>query len=199
MGKWLAAGALALVVLLIVLWRQLDAGAPAVAATPAPVVRAAPSQPIHSVTLPKQAAPVEAPEPEKPKKLDPAGDEFFYAFIEAIPKKLGMEAAECYEGKIGSRNRNAKMKLAFNVVVRNGDVTIRDIKVANDEDGKPVNTIGDPAIESCFFQKVARTTWHDDSLPDYEWPDELVIRPERGLKKFTKENREYVGAVAPKD
>jgi hypothetical protein len=30
------------------------------------------------------------------------------------------------------------------------------------------------------------------TLPDYEYPDELVIRPERS-KKYYKDNLEYVG------
>ena len=43
------------------------------------------------------------------------------------------------------------------------------------------------------MREVAATRWHDDELPDYSAPDELIIRPERGMKKFTKENIEYVG------
>ena len=31
-------------------------------------------------------------------------------------------------------------------------------------------------------------------LPDWNQDDELVIRPERGIKKFTKENMEYEGS-----
>jgi len=46
----------------------------------------------------------------------------------------------------------------------------------------------------CFKREVAATHWHDDSLPDWSAPDELVIRPERGMKKFTKENLEYEGS-----
>jgi hypothetical protein len=46
----------------------------------------------------------------------------------------------------------------------------------------------------CFRHEVEATHWHDDTLPDWNAPDELVIRPERGMKKFTKENLEYEGS-----
>ena len=54
--------------------------------------------------------------------------------------------------------------------------------------------IDDPEMVECFRREVAATHWHDDELPDWSAPDELVIRPERGMKKYTKENMEYEGS-----
>src|SRR5262249_54469616 len=108
-------------------------------------------------------------------------------FIDTIPKRLSKDAAICYEGKLGTRDRSAKYKLAFKVVVKNGKAKVMDAHIALDEDGRPINTINDPAIESCFFQHVSRYEWDANSdmpdgyvIPDDEFPDELVIRPERG-------------------
>lgn len=190
MGKWLAAGGVALIVVLLLMWKQVST----TSAEPTPSV--APAQ-VEKAVAPVQASAVVAPAPanvldeepvvdDKPKKLDPGGDEFFYAFTENVPKVLSKSAAECYAGKLGTKHRNQKLVLKFKVQVRSGTVTIHDLKV-------DISTLNDPALESCFIQKVARGGWHDDSLPDYDWDDELVIRPERGLKKWVKENVEYVG------
>jgi len=193
MGKWLAAGSVALIVLLIVLWKQLDpaSATPAPPPTkPQPVQAAAPT-----TTLPApetKAEPVAVAEPEKPTKIDPQSDAFFYKFDEVVPANLTRAAATCYEGHQSSLHRNQKMRLVFKTRIRNGDVTIHDVKV--DE-----STIKDPALEACFLQAVQRSTWHDDELPDWDQDDQLLIRPERGMKKYMRDNIEYVGAPAPKD
>lgn len=188
MGKWLAVGGIALIAALLLMWKQVSSSSaepppPALATTKvekaAPVASAAPAQPANKLDE-------ELPVDETPKKLEKASDEFFYAFTEKVPKVLSKDAAECYAGKLGTKNRNAKLVLNFNVKVRSGKVRVEDVKVA-------MSTLNDPALESCFIQKVARSGWEDPSLPDEDWPDELVIRPERGLKKYVKENVEYVG------
>jgi hypothetical protein len=84
------------------------------------------------------------------------------------------------------------MTLKFKMKIQNGDVTVND-------DTIKANTLDNPGLETCFIQAVQRTTWHDDSLPDWEAPDELVLRPERGMKKYMQDNINYVGAEAPKD
>lgn len=208
----LAIAAALLLVVLLVLWRQLDDSS----ATPTPPAKQ--TQEIASTTPTKTTI-----EPTKPagsdapadpgsaatgkQVMDSGSDLFTKHFIDVIPKRLWKEAAVCYEGKLGSRHRNSKIKYAFNVVVRNGTVTINDLRVAtstDDEDaGKPVNTINDPAIESCFFKKLSGLTWNgnDDmpegyTIPDYTYPDELVIRPERSTKYY-ESNMNYVGGEAP--
>lgn len=189
MGKWLAAGGIALIAALLLMWKQVSSSS--AEPSPAPL---APTK-VEQAAAPPGAAPAARPEnvldeelpvDETPKKLEKASDEFFYAFTEKVPKVLSKDAAECYAGKLGSKNRNAKLVLNFNVKVRSGKVTIDDVKVA-------MSTLNDPALESCFIQKVSRSGWEDASLPDEDWPDELVIRPERGLKKYVKENVEYLG------
>lgn len=206
MAKWLALAAAALVVLLLLMWRSIDdsAATPVVAAPPQPEA-SAPAQPATTTAVaaakpaPEPAAEEPAAEPveEKVEKLDPMGDEFFHQFIDFVPHRISRDAAECYTTP-GMLHRNQKLVLAFNVRVRDGVVTIQDVKIKpRDPDGEPTNTLNNPALESCFIQKVARVTWKNEALPDYDWPDELVIRPERGLKKHWKSNIEYVGEPAP--
>lgn len=187
MGKWLAIAGAVVLALLILMWRELDtsSAAPVIDKKPEPVA-AAPQINLQPVAKTAEVAPVV--DDDKPKKLDPMGDEFFNKFIELVPAVLSRQAATCYQlGML--KDRNQKMVLTFNVHVHNGDVTVRDVKVDR-------NTIANPGLESCFIQAVSRSGWHDDSLPDYDWPDQLVIRPERGLKKYTKENMDYVGQPA---
>jgi len=197
MGKWLAAGGVVLLVALILLWHAMDSSAtPPVVDRPSEQARAE----VPAIQLrPTAPKPTEAePEPEQSKKLDPKGDEFFNRFIEEVPHKVLGNAVECYNHRTGSLGLDQKLVLQYNVKIRNGVVTVQDVKIKPDEDGDKKNTLDDPALESCFIQKVARTTWTDGEFPDYEWPDEIVLRPERGMKKMWKSNLDYVGAEAPK-
>ncbi|MBX3159624.1 MAG: hypothetical protein KF773_26880 [Deltaproteobacteria bacterium] len=142
--------------------------------------------------------------PDGKKIIDTGSDDFYKHFIEIIPKRLWKEAAVCYEGRLGTRHRNSKMKLLFDVVVKNGVATIQNTRVGPDEEDGSVNTINDSAVESCFFQHVARYTWNaNDDMPEgyampaeYRYEDSLVIRPERS-KKYYKDNVDYVGGEAP--
>lgn len=200
MGKWLAIAGVALLVLLIVLWRSMDNSA----ATPQSITGVVTPQPAKSTTtdrVVKPAASEAKVEPEKPKQLDHMSDEFFYRFTERVPKRLTAEAVECYNHRTGSLHRNAKLVLVFTVQVRKGHVTVHNVKIKPPDEDDPDqqnNTLADPALESCFIQKVSRATWTDTELPDYDWPDELVLRPERGMKGYWKSNQDYEGAEAPK-
>lgn len=205
MGKWLAAGGVALALVLFLLWRQLDP----TDATAAPATQSKPpaiaTEPRDALAEAKKIAaeehakagvvePVKAPPVAgKPEKIEVQSDEFFYRFQEVVPAVLSRKAAECYEGRPETQrlHRNQKLTLEFHVKIKDGEVTISDVKPS-------ANTIKDPALEICFTQAVARSGWHDDTLPDWEADDQLVIRPERGLKKYMKSNMEYVGAVAPR-
>jgi hypothetical protein len=203
MRKWLA-GALALLVLVILLWMQLRSPEPAVAAhAAAPAAAAVPAVPkvdrAAAIGPPAvaQAAPQAAPPeqeldlPERSAKIDPKSDEFFTRFDEVVPRELTRNAARCYEGRHGQLHRNQGLKLKYKIRIVNGQVTVRDITVKE-------STIEDPALETCFLQEVARSTWKDDELPDWEQDDELVIRPERGMKKYWRDNVDYVGPEAPR-
>lgn len=198
MAKWLAAGGIVLLVLLFLLWREMRPGhatsappkqAKPIAAEPAPSAGSA--EPSLADEIAKAAA-ERVGDPGNPTKLDPRSDEFFYRFDEAIPKVLTRNAAKCYEGRHGSLHRNQKLSLRYKVKVVNGEVQISDVSIKE-------STLRDAALETCFIQQVQRSTWKDDELPDVAIDDELVLRPERGMKKYWQDNVDYVGAEAPKD
>jgi hypothetical protein len=209
-GRWLGIAAIALLILLVWMWHSMDdsAATPQERAKPVAddsVALATGGNAAKKATLPaiKPVATTQtadqAPAPDKPKKLDPMGDEFFNKFIEEVPYQLSKRAVECYNDKIGSKTRNQKLVLSFTVRIKDGTVTVDNIRQKEARDtAHPTNTLNDPALESCFIQKIAAATWRDDTFPDYEWPDELVLNPERGLKKYWKSNVEYVGDVMPK-
>jgi hypothetical protein len=179
------AGVIALVILI---WIQMHE---TVDAAPAPKQEMAAPAPVAVAEKAKLAAiakQVAAAEPQN-GKVSPASDEFFYRFDDLQPSMLTRNAAKCYTGGLHRVHRNQKVKLAFNNRIVNGEVTVTDVRVVKDE-----TTIDDPEMVECFRHEVEATHWHDDTLPDWNAPDELVIRPERGMKKFTKENLEYEGS-----
>jgi hypothetical protein len=205
MGKWLALGGAALLVLLFLLWKQLDMS-PATAATPAPKPAPVAAPAADPLAEAKRVAaeehakagivepPPAAPSPDgKPAKIDPASDDFFYKFQEVTPAILSREVVKCYEGRPDNQrlHRNQKLTLEFHIKIKDGEVTISNVH-------EKANTLKDDALTACFTQSVQRKTWHDDALPDWEADDELVIRPERGLKKYMQSNIDYVGAEAPR-
>jgi hypothetical protein len=187
MGKWLAAGALALLVLVILLWVQMrshDADPVGQARIAAPVVAVSAAGP---ATVKVQPAAVQAPAaeeeleaPQPSGKLDPRSDAFFNKFDEVVPRELTQNAAKCYERRHGSLHRNQKLSLMFKTKITHGVVTVEDVKIKE-------STLNDSALETCFIQEIQRSTWKDDELPDWEQDDQLVLRPERGMKKFWKE------------
>ena len=190
MAKWLIAGGLAVAALLVLLLFQMRPS------EPAPVTHKPAPPPVQVAALDKPVAAAPAPEPAPepvvpPGKLDPRSDEFFYKFDELMPKTLTRNAAKCYEGRHGQLHRNQKLSLRFKTRVVNGEVSVHDVKIKE-------STLNDPALENCFIQEVQRSAWKDDELPDWEQDDELVLRPERGMKKYWKDNIDYVGAEAPR-
>ena len=199
MGKWLVGAGIAILVMLVLLWRQLDDSSVAAAPTPAKPVAVAAAEPTASTPLAAPVAkpvieePIAEPAPEAPKKIDVQSDEFFYKFQEVVPAVLSRNAVKCYEGisKKVHRNQNAVYK--FKVKIKDGVVTIKDVAVERSSLGD-----GNAALETCFLQEIARSTWSDPELPDWEADDQLTISPERGLKKYTRENIEYVGEPAPR-
>lgn len=196
--KWLLAGGVALLAILVLLWLQMQPSesSPVTYRT----ADAAPTQVAMAQAKPAAAGPTaaaaepaeEAPPPDVPPgKLDPRSDEFFYKFDELMPKTLTRNAAKCYEGRHGQLHRNQKLSLRFKTKIVNGEVSVHDVKIKE-------STLNDPALETCFIQEVQRSAWKDDELPDWEQDDELVLRPERGMKKYWKDNIDYVGAEAPR-
>jgi hypothetical protein len=190
MKKLLAIGSLAIIALLVLIWRQLHE--PAEAAT-VPVAKPASFAP-PPVSTPHldpglaQAAQKVAAATGKPEKVDVASDAFYYAFEDRAPREPQVNAATCYTGGLTRVHRNAKLKLLADIVVKDGEVTYQNVKVS------PESTITDKTLIDCMVREVSGTHWHDDSLPDYTLPhDDILIRPERGMKKYTEANRNYEG------
>jgi hypothetical protein len=186
--KWLAALGLVVAALLVLLFLQLHEGVKVDVAKKEPVT----VQPVKQVAavepsgLSVAAAKVQEAAANE-GKVDINSDAFFIRFDELVPQLTTRNAAKCYTGGLGRVHRNQKVKLAFKDTIKNGVVTITDVKVVE-------STINDQTLIDCFVREVQGTTWNDDGLPDWTQDDELVIRPERGMKKFTKENMEYEGS-----
>jgi len=200
MGKWLTLGGVVVLVLLVLLWREMrptEANAVAVRPPPPPPRLTLPEgpsvggpiKPVTEAAAAAPAAPVAIVEAQ-PGKLDPRSEAFFYKFDEAVPKVLNRNAAKCYEGHQGSMNRNQKLSLTYKVKVVSGEIRVEDVKIKE-------STLNDAALETCFIQAVQRSTWKDDELPDVAIEDGLVLRPERGMKKYMQDNMNYVGEAAP--
>jgi hypothetical protein len=191
MKKLLAIAAVIVGALVVLLWLELKAPAEA-AVVPA---KAAPTPVAVATDVAKQTEQAEiakrlaAAAKTDDGKISKASDEFFYRFDDLQPSMLTRNAAKCYTGGLHRVHRNQKVKLAFSNRIKNGEVTVENVTVVSDE-----TTIDDPALVECFRKAVADTHWHDDQLPDYTAPDELVIRPERGMKKYTEENMKYEGS-----
>ena len=189
MKKLLAIGTVGLLALLALIWYQLHEPAEAAPAPVAKVEQAPAISPRAQDHGLAQVAAKVAAASDKPQKVDPASDAFFYAFDDRAPREPQVNAATCYTGGINRVHRNAKLKLFADIVVKDGEVTYQNVKIS------PESTITDKTLVDCMVREVASTHWHDDTLPDYTLPaDEILIRPERGMKKYTKEDREYEGS-----
>src|SRR5688572_19064616 len=119
-------------------------------------------------------------------KVDPASDAMIYRLDERVPAMLTAPAAKCYEGGLSRVHRNQSVRLGFKLSVKDSVVSVKDIKIIS-------SSINDQKLVDCFIREVGAVTWRDDQLPDWEQDDELTINPERGMKKFTKENLAYEG------
>ena len=179
--KKLAAGAIVVLVGLALIYWQMRDPHTAVAQAPALPARVAPTaQAVAAVAAAHEA-------PRADGKIDPASDAFTYHYDEVIDQAMTAQAAKCYSGGLHRVHRNQKLKLSYTTTIKNGVVSVGDVKIVE-------STINDKALESCFAREAAKATWRDDALPDYVSKNEtLVIRPERGMKKFTKENLDYQG------
>lgn len=187
MKRWVVLGAVLLGGLLFLLLQQMRAP---VDAAPGQVAELASRTlpPLPEFPAGRNAAPVdeeEAPEPVPagpPPKLDVNSTEFYQRFYEMLGSRLTKEAAFCYNG---GKERDQKVKFSYKVFIRDGRVTMRDVKMV-------LSTLGDPALERCMQEKVAAfASWKDEAFPDYELEDEVLIRV-RALKKHKQEeDREY--------
>jgi hypothetical protein len=191
MGKWLAAFGAILLVVLVLLWRELDSSSAATAvpaAAPAAVARGAePAAAVKPVAAAVESAAQSEPSAEK---MDPQSDEFFHHHDEVVIPKMMRQAVTCWENlpkaKRAEFHRNQSMTAKFKQRIRNGVVTIYDLEVER-------SSISDPALEACFLQQLRSTSWSNSRLPDWDQEDQIKLGP-RTLKKYTKENIEYVGS-----
>lgn len=201
MGKWLAALGVALIIALILLWRQMDSSSATAATAPEP---AAPSRAAPAITASAEVAPpapkaAEVPakadekKPGEPEKWDPQSDEFFHNHDEIVVPQLMRSAVKCWENlptaKRAEFHRNQSMVANFKQRIRNGVVTIYDVVVER-------SSIKDAALEACFLQQIRSTSWTNKQLPDWDQDDEIKLGP-RTLKKYTRENIEADGPEAP--
>lgn len=194
MAKWLIA-AIVIVAVFVALWRQVNAPVEVPVATVAS--SSATQSAATSVTdvvrkheLAAIAAQVAAANPQD-GKVSASSDEFFHQFYDVQPAILTRNAAKCYTGGLSRVHRNDKVKLRFTNRIVNGEVMVEGVTVSEE------TTIRDQRLIDCFVREVQATRWRDDTLPDWSGPDELIIRPERGMKKFTDENRNYQGDGTP--
>jgi len=192
MMKWLAVGGVVLAGIAIFILVQLGSADDVVVASGTKVATLDKDEKfttgdVRSAKLP--TTPVSDPVDDgKPKKLDPQSDAFFFQFDEMVPKKLTMAAAECYENVgLNRKHRNQRLKVAFNNVIKDGKVYVQGMKMLED------SNLNDPVMEKCMMDKMAGVVWENDALPDGTWEDQLTISPERGMKKYTKENMAYEG------
>ena len=187
MAKWLAAGAVALVALLALLWMQIREPAAAVTAPKPQQVAQAEPQHIRSANDLAIAAQKVREAQDQGGKIDPGTDAFTYAFDERVSPMGLMNAAKCYTGGLSRVHRNQKTKLGYDVVIKDGVVRFENVHIVE-------TTISDKALNDCFVREAAKATWTDEQLPDWTQKDEeLVMRPERGMKKWTQENLDYEG------
>jgi hypothetical protein len=99
-------------------------------------------------------------------KLDPRGDRFRNRVDEQIPARLYGVASRCYKGGL---ERDQRLDLTYRIRVREGNVTIGDIKVVD-------STINDGALERCIKDKLVQQSWRDEELPDMDEEDDLYMR-----------------------
>ncbi len=184
MLKWLGVAAAIVIIALLVIWRAIDAGRSEPARPTNPVRGDAPAHvAVADASIPPNEAGRDAV-PAAASKISADSDAFVTRFTDVVPARQTANAARCYEGRQGSLHRNASVVFKMKTRIASGVVTFHDVRVDR-------STLGDPALETCFLQEVARTTWTDPTLPDWEADDELTISPERGMKKFLRDNREY--------
>ena len=189
MAKWLAAGFVALIALVVLLWLQIHAPAEAapVVAAPAPAPAAAPvAPPTEQAKLGSALAKVAAAE-DKPKKYETDSDAFFFAYQDVVTQVASRNAMSCYHGGIKSLQRHAKVKFSVKDVIKDGEVTFANVKVAETD-------INDPELIACMAKEIEKTHWHDDHLPDWNEDDIVLIRPGSLVNKFGKEAMSYEGS-----
>ena len=186
MKKLFAIAAVVVIALLALLLMQLEEPATTVEPAKREVAAAPAAAPVQGAAELAIAAQKVREAQERGDKVDPASDAMIYRLDERVPAMLTAPAAKCYEGGLSRVHRNQSVRLGFKLQVKDSVVSVKDIKIL-------ASSINDQKLVDCFIREVAAVTWRDDQLPDWEQDDELTINPERGMKKFTKDNLAYEG------
>ena len=186
--KWLALGAVAVLIGALLLWRSrraephAAAPAPAPAAAtppgPAPGARPAPSLPDHPTGEGPVAA-FERDEPDEDAPIPIDSDEFYETIDEVYSRRLTGVAHDCYEGGLPPK---AKLRLLFRWEIKGGAVSIHDVKVHE-------STLGDAKVEACMVKAVANARWTDPRMPDWSTrvgEEERVLIRIENLKRFDR-------------
>ncbi len=188
MGKWLAAGSVVVIALLVLLWMQLRAPAEAavVPAPDKPAVQPAAAPAAPPADIARAMKKVEAAQASG-DKMTTDSDEFFNTYQDVVTQVATRNAMQCYTGGLHTLHRNAKVKFAVRDVIKNGEATITEVKVVE-------STINDPELIACMQKAIADTKMKNDRWPDWNEPDMVLIRPGRNVNKFSKEAMEYEGS-----
>ncbi len=172
MGKWI----LGFGVAIVLAWLLINVRtSPVREARAAADDRVAPAEKMDGVARATAARPAAklAPPPAV-KVLSLTSEQFYERVDEVAPRRLYSAAVtKCYEGGM---HRDFKMRLAYKLHVKSGQVTFSDVKIL-------LSTFQDPKLETCMRDAVAASTWQDPELPDYDTEDELLLRV-RGMKKY---------------
>ena len=188
MRKLLVIGALAVILLLVVVMYGIRARVDAAPVAPASAAVASRPAPITT------HAPVElvkvAPS-DGDGKVNANSDEFFDRFVERQPKVASHAAMTCYRGGLHRRTMDQWIRFSFVGHIKNGEVTFSDVKTKE-------SRLDDKELEDCMLAAVANARWHDDSLPDVDhYEDEATLNPERGGKKYMHSNDDDATPAPP--
>jgi hypothetical protein len=176
--KWIAIAAVVAIGVLVFLLVQVmgDPGAPKLEdARPVAVIRPPDAAP------PPPPADAAAPVADAGPRVFVAKSEEFWDRVDEYPRhRMLSYVADCYQG---GKHRKAKLKLTYELVVQNHQVTFRNIQIVD-------TTLGDEALEQCMVRALEKAQFEDVEMPDYRTPtndpEQILIRIEN-LKRFYPE------------
>jgi hypothetical protein len=177
--KWIAIAALVAIGVLVVLLLQVfdEPDAPrGFDAVPVAVPRPPDAAPVAAA--PADAAP---PAADAGPQVFAVKSEEFWDRVDEYPRhRMLSYVADCYKG---GKHRKAKLKLTYELVVQNHQVTFRNIQIVD-------TTMGDEVLEQCMVRALEEAQFEDLQMPDYRTPtndpEQILIRIEN-LKRFYPE------------
>ena len=177
--KWIAIAAVVAIGVLVFLLLQVfdEPDAPRIFDA-APVVVPRPPDAAPVAAAPADAAPPAAD--AAPAVFGVKSEEFWERSDHYQRTRMLSYVADCYQG---GKHRKAKLKLTYELVVQNHQVTFRNIQIVD-------TTLGDEALEQCMVRALETAQFQDVEMPDYRTPsndpEQILIRIEN-LKRFYPE------------